>query len=87
MTSATASSFVGRADELWRIHYTLSVLRDRRGEGAAGAALTGALLLPTLPSFRPSDGTSAEAVPFVARFDHITFLLSQLPVLWSSGTQ
>ncbi len=36
-------SFVGRADELWRIHYTLSVLRDRRGEGAAGAALTGAL--------------------------------------------
>jgi hypothetical protein len=36
-------SFVGRADELWRIHYTLSVLRDKRGEGVTGAALTGAL--------------------------------------------
>jgi len=35
--------FVGRADDVWRIHYTLSVLRDRRGEGASGAALTGAL--------------------------------------------
>ncbi|HZH77853.1 MAG TPA: toll/interleukin-1 receptor domain-containing protein [Archangium sp.] len=36
-------SFVGRADDLWRIHYTLSVLHDRRGVGASGAALTGAL--------------------------------------------
>lgn len=38
-------SFVGREDELWRIHYTLSVLQDRRGKGGAvaGAALTGAL--------------------------------------------
>ena len=36
-------AFVGRADELWRIHYTLSVLQDRRGEGVAGAAITGAL--------------------------------------------
>ena len=36
-------SFVGRADDLWRIHYVLTVLRGRRGEGASGAALTGAL--------------------------------------------
>ncbi len=36
-------SFVGRAYDLWRIHYALSVRQGRRGEGAAGAALTGAL--------------------------------------------
>jgi tetratricopeptide (TPR) repeat protein len=43
LASSLGESFVGRADELWRIHYMLSVLRDRRGEGSAGAALTGAL--------------------------------------------
>ena len=43
LPQSLGSSFVGRADDLWRIHYTLSVLRDRRGEGVAGAALTGAL--------------------------------------------
>lgn len=34
------ASFVGRAEELWRIHFTLTTLRG----GAAGAALTGSAL-------------------------------------------
>ncbi|HZH76993.1 MAG TPA: tetratricopeptide repeat protein [Archangium sp.] len=43
LAPSLGGSFVGRADDLWRIHYTLTVLRDLRGEGVAGAALTGAL--------------------------------------------
>jgi tetratricopeptide (TPR) repeat protein len=43
LPNSLGGSFVGRADDVWRIHHTLSVLRDSRGKGAVGAALTGAL--------------------------------------------
>ncbi len=33
-----AEAFVGRVDDLWRIHYALSMSQDKRGEGATGAA-------------------------------------------------
>jgi hypothetical protein len=40
LSQSLGENFIGRADDLWRIHFILSTMR---GEAAAAAALTGAL--------------------------------------------